>query len=56
MLLVGYAESEPGEWSGHLDTTRGFCCCVDLEYIPDGLNAAELEKYVREHGTRPRCT
>jgi hypothetical protein len=28
---------------------------VDLGGIPDGLNAAELEKYLREHGTRPRC-
>jgi hypothetical protein len=28
---------------------------VDLGCIPNGLNAAELEKYLREHGTRPRC-
>jgi hypothetical protein len=38
----------------HLDT-RSLCCLVDLGNIPDGLNAAELEKYLREHGTRPRC-
>jgi hypothetical protein len=35
--------------AGHLDT-RGFACCVDLGNIPDGLNAAELEQYLREHG------
>ena len=28
---------------------------VDLGCIPDGLNAAEFEKYLREHGTHPRC-
>jgi hypothetical protein len=28
---------------------------VDLGCIPDGLNAAELEQYRREHGARPRC-
>ena len=27
---------------------------VDLGYIPDGLNAAELEQYLREHGTRTK--
>jgi hypothetical protein len=27
---------------------------VDLGGIPDGLNAAELEQYLREHGARPR--
>ena len=30
--------------AGHLDT-RSFGCCRDLENIPDGLNAAELEKH-----------
>jgi hypothetical protein len=39
--------------AGHLDTTS-LSCVVDLGYIPDGLNAAELEQYLREHGTRPR--
>jgi hypothetical protein len=27
---------------------------VDLGDIPDALNAAELEQYLREHGARPR--
>jgi hypothetical protein len=40
--------------AGHLDTTS-LSCVVDLGYIPDGLDAAELEQYLREHGTRPRC-
>ena len=40
--------------AGHLDTTN-VNCVVDLGKIPDGLNAAELEKYLREHGTHPRC-
>jgi hypothetical protein len=35
--------------AGHLDTTS-WSCVVDLGYIPDGLNAAELERYLREHG------
>jgi hypothetical protein len=35
--------------AGHLDTTS-LSCVVDLGYIPDGLNAAELERYLREHG------
>jgi NH3-dependent NAD+ synthetase len=39
--------------AGHLDTTS-LSCVVDLEYIPAALNAAELEQYLREHGTRPR--
>jgi hypothetical protein len=26
---------------------------VDLSNIPDGLNAAETEKFLREHGARP---
>lgn len=25
-------------------------CLVDFTHIPDGLNASELEKYLREHG------
>jgi hypothetical protein len=37
----------------HLDT-RGFCCCVDLGYIPDSLDAAELERYLREYGVGRR--
>jgi hypothetical protein len=40
--------------AGHLDATR-LSCVVDLGNIPDGLNAAELEQHLREHGTRPRC-
>jgi hypothetical protein len=36
--------------AGHLDTTSPISV-VDLECIPDGLNAAELERYLREHGT-----
>jgi hypothetical protein len=40
--------------AGHLDTTS-VSCVVDLGYIPNGLDAAELEQYLREHGTRPRC-
>jgi hypothetical protein len=33
--------------AGHLDTTS---CVVDLGYIPDGLNAAELDRYLRAGG------
>jgi hypothetical protein len=40
--------------AGHLDTTV-LSCVVDLGYIPNGLDAAELEQYLREHGTGPRC-
>jgi hypothetical protein len=40
--------------AGHLDTTR-LSCVVDLGYIPDGLEAAELEQYLREQGTVSRC-
>ena len=40
--------------AGHLDT-RSLCCVVDLGKMPDGLDAVELEQYLREHGTRPRC-
>jgi hypothetical protein len=40
--------------AGHLDT-RSLCCVVDLGKIPDGLNAAELEQYLREHGTGSGC-
>ena len=40
--------------AGRLDT-RSLCCVVDLGKIPDGLDAVELEKYLREHGTRPGC-
>ena len=32
--------------AGHLDTTS-LSCVVDLGYIPDGLDAAELERYLR---------
>jgi hypothetical protein len=35
--------------AGHLDTTT-LSCVVDLGNIPDGLNAAELERYLREYG------
>ena len=35
--------------AGHPDTTSPIRV-VDLGYIPDGLNAAELERYLREHG------
>jgi hypothetical protein len=35
--------------AGHLDTTS-LSCVVDLGYIPKGLDAAELEQYLREHG------
>jgi hypothetical protein len=35
--------------AGHLDT-KSVSCCVDLGNIPDGLDAAELERYLREHG------
>jgi hypothetical protein len=35
--------------AGHLDTTS-LSCVVDLGCIPDGLNAAELERYLQEHG------
>jgi len=37
--------------AGYLDTTS---CVVDLGYIPDGLNAAELERYLREYGVGRR--
>jgi hypothetical protein len=43
--------------AGHVDTT-GLSCVVDLGYIPDGLNAAELERYLRgarRRPQRPRC-
>ena len=39
--------------AGHLDP-RGFSCCVDLGNIPDGLNAAQPERYLREHGAGQR--
>ena len=39
---------------GHLDTTS-LSCVVDLGYIPDGLDTAELEKHLREHGTHRKC-
>jgi hypothetical protein len=39
--------------AGHLDTTS-LSCVVDLGYVPNGLDAAELEQYLREHGARPR--
>ena len=39
--------------AGHLDTTSPISV-VDLGCIPDGLNAAELEKYLREHGAGHR--
>jgi hypothetical protein len=39
--------------AGHLDTTS-LSCVVDLGYIPDGLNSAELERYLREHGARTK--
>jgi hypothetical protein len=39
--------------AGHLDT-RSFSCVVDLGNIPDGLNAAELESYLREYGARTK--
>jgi hypothetical protein len=39
--------------AGHLDRT-GRSCVVDLAYIPNGLDAAELERYLREHGTRTK--
>jgi hypothetical protein len=35
--------------AGHLDTTT-LSCVVDLGNIPDGLNAAERERYLREYG------
>ena len=38
--------------AGHLDT-KSLSCLADLGYIPDGLNAAELERYLREHGAIP---
>jgi hypothetical protein len=38
--------------SGRLNTTNA-TCVVDLGYIPDDLNAAELEQYLREHGVMP---
>lgn len=40
--------------AGHLYTTS-LSCVVDLGYIPNGLDAAELERYLREYGTRPGC-
>jgi hypothetical protein len=39
--------------AGHLDTTS-LSCVVDLGYIPDGLDAAELEHYLREYGVDRR--
>ena len=39
--------------AGHLDATT-LSYVVDLGYIPNGLNAAELEQYLREHGVGPR--
>ena len=35
--------------AGYLDATS-VICCVDLGKVPDGLDAAELERYLREHG------
>jgi hypothetical protein len=40
--------------AGNLNTTS-LSCVVDLGNIPDGLDEQELERYLREHGTRPRC-
>ena len=37
--------------SGHLPT--GPFGVVSLWLLPEGLNAKELEQYLREHGTRP---
>ena len=39
--------------AGHLDT-KSVSCCVDLGNVPDGLNAAELERYLREYGVGRR--
>ena len=38
--------------AGHIDPASAMCL-ADVTQIPDGLNAAELEKYLREHGTSP---
>jgi hypothetical protein len=36
--------------AGHIDPAS-VTCLLDSTHIPDGLNAADLEKYLREHGT-----
>ena len=35
--------------AGHIDPVSA-SCVVDFTHIPDGLNAEELEKHLREHG------
>ena len=35
--------------AGHIDPASAICL-ADFTHISDGLNAEELEKYLREHG------
>jgi hypothetical protein len=39
--------------AGRLDT-RSLFCVVDLGNLPNGLDAAELERYLREYGVGRR--
>jgi hypothetical protein len=36
--------------AGHIDPASA-TCLLDFTHIPRGLDAAELEKHLREHGT-----